>query len=98
MLCQRHTTRPLPADARRLLLAALRGNPALRWPLEMIVPNRAAFWEFLDERWPIFVRLSKGARFLSRSLASAVLSGPPVLPLGHDDVRIYIDNLFEDGL
>lgn len=101
MLCQRHynkATVPPLLDAH--LVAALRDNSNFAsWPLELIVPNRAAFWEFLNERWPIFVRQSKGGTILIKEDWPALkYPGPPVLPLGHDDVRIYIDNLFEDGL
>jgi hypothetical protein len=63
------------------------------------VPNRAAFWEFLNERWPIFVRQSKGGMMkIQEQPPSLKYPGPESLPFGHDDVRIYIDNLFEDGL
>lgn len=101
MLCQRHynkATVPPMLDAH--LVAALRDNPNFAgWPLEIIVPNRAAFWEFLNERWPAFVRQSKGgALILKEDAPSLKYSGPAILPFGHDDVRIYIDNLFEDGL
>lgn len=69
------------------------------WPLEIIVPNRSAFWEFLDERWPIFVRQSgQGAIELKEHAPFLKYPGPEMLPFGHDDVRVYMDNLFEDGL
>lgn len=72
------------------------------WPLDQIVPSRANFLEFLQERWPIFVQDHFGSQ------ASGVreepepydlqFAGPKHLPFDHDDVRIYIDNLFADGL
>lgn len=72
------------------------------WPLETIIPDREAFFAFLQERWPIF---------LSRSSAQDNTSirkdekpygfeypGPSDLPFDHDDIRVYIDNLFVEGL
>lgn len=74
------------------------------WPLEIIVPDREAFFAFLQERWPRFV-----ARWLedqpeSQSLALSLNSSEEPsslkvadLPFDHDDVRVYIDNLFFEG-
>jgi hypothetical protein len=72
------------------------------WPLDQIVPSRANFLEFLQERWPIFVRqrLASPASALREAAAPYDLqfSGPVDLPFDHDDVRVYVDNLFTDGL
>jgi len=72
------------------------------WPLDQIVPSRAAFLDFLQERWPIFVRQSvAGQAGGSREEPEPYdlqYSGPTDLPFDHDDVRVYVDNLFTDGL
>lgn len=101
MLCERHYGKasiPVLLDA--YLVRALRQNPDFQgWPLEQIVPHAAAFWEFLDERWPIYVRDSKGGTLSLQDAPMALkYFGPPILPFGHDAVRVHIDNLFEDGL
>jgi hypothetical protein len=101
MLCQRHYTKAtIPPLLDAHLVSALRANPNFSgWPLDLIVPNRSAFWEFLNERWPIFVRQSKGGSVLIKEDAPSLkYPGLALLPFGHDDVRVYIDNLFEDGL
>ena len=71
------------------------------WPLEQIVPSRTAFLAFLDERWPHFVRQSikadQDAVFQSLPVEGLRFSGPVGLPFGHHDVRVYIDNLFQEG-
>jgi hypothetical protein len=71
------------------------------WPLDQILPSRASFLEFLQERWPIFVQdhLGSQAGGLREEPEPYDLqfSGPKHLPFDHDDVRIYIDNLFTDG-
>ena len=53
----------LPWRLERHLVGALRRKPAFRpWPLARIVPDRDAFFAFLQERWPIFLdRLTSGA-------------------------------------
>jgi hypothetical protein len=101
MLCERHYRKlSIPAMLDKYLVAALRQNPDFKdWPLEIIVPNPAAFWEFLNERWPIYVRVSKGAtEQIQEQHYSLKYPGPALLPFGHDTVRVHIDNLFEDGL
>jgi hypothetical protein len=72
------------------------------WPLDQIVSNRVNFLEFLQERWPIFVRQILNAQAGGAEEAPEPFelkySGPSELPFDHDDVRVYIDNLFTDGL
>jgi len=72
------------------------------WPLEQIVASRSGFLEFLQERWPIFVKrkLSAGDDRVAEPGASYGLryAGPVDLPFDHDDVRVYVDNLFVDGM
>jgi len=101
MLCRRHYAKAsIPPQLNGHLIACLRQNSNFNdWPLEIIVPNRAAFWEFLNERWPIFVRQTKGGtQEIHENPQLLKYPGPELLPFGHDDVRIYIDNLFDDGL
>ena len=73
-----------------------------RWPLEEILPNRSAFLAFLDERWPLFVKQAIDAKGSSLpgaiAMYASLVSGPDDIPFGHDDVKVYIDNLFQEGL
>ena len=81
------------------LLQALRRNDRWNdWPLEKIVPNRGAFFAFLNERWPRFVRRSLLGEAPAPTATDLRIPGPPELPFDHGDVRIYIDNLFQEGL
>jgi hypothetical protein len=79
-----------------------RTNRFSDWPLEKIVPERDAFLAFLQERWPAFLNsLEPNGETAAHELAASyhpVYSGPTVLPFEHDDVRVYIDNLFAEGL
>ena len=93
----------IPAAFDADLLRFLRKIPALsEWPLAQIVPERQAFFAFLQERWPAF---------LDRITADAVvredapparyeirISGPVEIDFDHEDVRVYVDNLFCEGV
>ena len=71
------------------------------WPLDLIVPSRTAFLGFLQERWPIFLERRKQARpdcvREPETPYGLRVLGPVDIPFDHDDVKIYIDNLFLEG-
>ena len=91
----------LPGHLERHLVGALRRKTAFRaWPLAQIVPDRGAFFEFLQERWPIFLdRLTSGPAVVRETPPgyAPAFSGPAELPFDHPDVRVYVDNLFLEG-
>ncbi|MDX9975490.1 MAG: BREX-3 system phosphatase PglZ [FCB group bacterium] len=72
------------------------------WPLASLVSDREAFFAFLQERWLIFLDrqacgepsgVNEGShRYELRT------PGPVDLPFDHHDVRVYLDNLFVEGL
>ncbi len=72
------------------------------WPLEIIIPDAQAFFAFLQERWPVFLdsltQREDDAVHENTADYGFEFAGPTLLPFGHDDVRIYIDNLFLEGL
>lgn len=72
------------------------------WPLKQIVFDRNAFFTFLQERWPVFLNqvVAEGYEEISdeKHPYNLKFDGPLNLPFDHDDVRIYIDNLFVEGL
>jgi len=72
------------------------------WPLETLVTDREAFFAFLQERWPIFLdhEAAKGASVVRENEKpyGLAIKGPVDLPFGHHDIRVYIDNLFVEGL
>ncbi len=72
------------------------------WPLEQIVSDRNAFFAFLQERWPAFLDRLAAKKYGEISDGShsygLKFKGPLELPFEHDDVRVYIDNLFYEGL
>jgi hypothetical protein len=71
------------------------------WPLRAIVPDRGAFFDFLQERWALFVKSQIGGEWPESKVAEAAVlkyPGVPIIPFDHDDVRVYIDNLFTEGI
>jgi hypothetical protein len=84
-------------------IQVLRQNDGFEgWPLDSIIPDREAFFAFLQERWPIFLDRSAKKDGLeisdNKETYGLGFSGPSDLPFDHDDIRVYIDNLFLEGL
>ncbi len=63
------------------------------------MPNEKAFFAFLQERWPIFLdHLGKSDQIEEKPFEYGLkYTGPKLLPFDHQDIRIYIDNLFLEG-
>ena len=103
LLRRHHRGEQLPCVLDDRLIHLLQSGRAFdSWPLEAIVPDRDAFFSFLQERWPLFLdRLAGDASDDPRDASESVslaLEGPADLPFDHNDVRVYIDNLFLEGL
>ncbi len=65
------------------------------WPLAGLLTDRSLFYAFLQERWPRFLgRLSPAPS----GEVPLTLDGPADLPFDNPDVRVYIDNLFVEGM
>ncbi len=93
----------IPADLDGRFIQLLRqSNVFDDWPLETLVADREAFFAFLQERWPIFLdhEAAKGTPSVREDEKPYGLSieGPVELPFDHHDIRVYIDNLFVEGL
>lgn len=85
------------------LIELLQAQPGFReWPLAQIIPERAAFLAFLQERWPAFLQQITDDEELSLQEATGryglAYRGPILLPFDHVDVRVYVDSLFLEGL
>jgi hypothetical protein len=103
LLARHYRGRPVPAELDSRLVEQLRVGGAFdEWPLEEIVSNRASFFGFLEERWPIFV--AKHVSASSDRVAEAEVpyglryAGPSLLPFEDPNIRAYIDTLFVEGL
>jgi hypothetical protein len=78
------------------------------WPLSEIVPDDEAFFAFLQERWPVFLSAKCGVRSARTEVREPETHyaprtthfrypGPDRLPFDHQDIKVYIDNLFLEG-
>jgi hypothetical protein len=110
ILLRRHYQgQQVPAVLDERFMQVLRQNGSFDdWPLEVILLDRHAFFDFLQKRWPRFVQRWLVLKDITRSRGTEPAIAepdvdaqvlPPVdLPFDHDDVRVYIDNLFLEGL
>jgi len=93
---------PFILDERFIQVVRSASSEFENWPLEEIVSDRNAFFTFLQERWPVFLNRVVGKSYEEISDEkhpyNLKFEGPLNLPFDHDDVRIYIDNLFIEGL
>ena len=90
----------LPMMLTERLIEALKSHDEFKaWPLSEIVSDDEDFFAFLQERWPIFLStLGRGGQ-VREDEPEYVLkySGPARLPFAHQDIKVYIDNLFLEG-
>lgn len=100
-LLQRHYRKQqVPQSLDEYFLSVLDRTARFKdWPLRAIVPDRGAFWDFLQERWPryVYAQASEGGR-LAAETAALKYPGEFAIPFDHDDVKVYIDNLFTEGI
>lgn len=91
----------LPGALLNRLLSVLEQNENLKqWPLELLFKDADIFFAFIQERWPIYLQtLTNGASCVCENASDSNLKvpGPVSIPFGHQDIRVYIDNLFLEG-
>jgi hypothetical protein len=103
MLLHRHYIgQSLPEILDKRLINLLRRNPVFsQWPLEQIIPDKRLFFTFLQERWATFLDkqlLQREPRVNENSPKFQMrIPGPLEIPFDHEEIRIYIDNLFAEG-
>ncbi|NCD34700.1 MAG: BREX-3 system phosphatase PglZ [Spartobacteria bacterium] len=90
----------LPMMLVERLIHVLKGHDRFEsWPLSELVSDDEAFFVFLQERWSIFLSRLGNAGHVREESAEYDLkySGPDRLPFDHQDIKVYIDNLFLEG-
>ena len=104
VLLRRHYSgQRIPIMLDEWFIQLLRQNASFDdWQLETLVTDRETFFSFLQERWPIFLdcEAAKGKSGVGddEMFRNLTIAGPINLPFDHHDIRIYIDNLFVEGL
>lgn len=90
----------LPQMLADRLIQVLKGHEVFNsWPISKIVRDDNAFYSFLQERWPLFLTsFSRGNKINENARETGLkFGGPDNLPFGHQDIKVYIDNLFMEG-
>lgn len=90
----------IPLMLAERLIQVLKGHGGFKaWPLSEIVPDDEAFFAFLQERWPLFLSRLGSANQVREDSPEYGLKypGPDRLPFDHQDIKVYIDNLFLEG-
>ena len=82
----------------RLLLVLKQNSIFKNWPMNSILINTEQFYEFLQERWPLYLKTIGASELRENDCKlNFKIPGTATLPFGHQDIRIYIDNLFIEG-
>lgn len=91
--------RQIPLMLAERLIQVLKGHEGFKaWPLFEIVPDDEAFFAFLQERWPLFLSRLGSTQVREDSPEYGLkYPGPDRLPFDHQDIKVYIDNLFLEG-
>ena len=90
----------IPLMLAERLIQVLKGHDGFKaWPLSEIVPDDEAFFAFLQERWPLFLSRLGSTNQVREDSSEYGLKypGPDHLPFDHQDIKVYIDNLFLEG-
>lgn len=90
----------IPLMLAERLIQVLKGHDGFKaWPLSEIVPDDEAFFAFLQERWPLFLSRLGSVNQVREDSPEYGLKypGPDCLPFDHQDIKVYIDNLFLEG-
>ena len=90
----------IPDNLNKRLIQILAENTKLsQWSLDDIIPSSEAFFQFLQERWPIFLENLNAPLHVrdGDNTYGLQYQGPTRIPFGHQDILVYIDNLFIEG-
>ncbi len=90
----------IPLMLAERLIQILKSHDGFKtWPLSKIVPDNEAFFAFLQERWPLFLARYSNTNQVREEPPGYGFKypGPDHLPFDHQDIKVYIDNLFLEG-
>jgi len=86
----------IPAILQRYLIKELRNKSELKtWPVASMIEDAKSFYSFLQEQWPAYL-LQAHSSMVHEKPDTQYTSFRQV-PFEHEDIRIYIDNLFLEG-
>lgn len=90
----------IPSTLAGRLVEVLENSGSFKgWSLSQIIPDAEQFFTFIQERWPIFLENLNQRNQVKEDTAPYGLKveGSVMLPFDHQDIRVYIYNLFVEG-
>lgn len=88
----------IPDVLQKYLFRELQQNPEFKdWPLEMIIADAEIFYGFLQDEWPHYLDGISNEKVKEKPPVSYSGKDSKGVPFGHDDILVYIDNLFVEG-
>lgn len=87
----------------RLIALLVKRQQFAQWPLKETISSKTSFFGFLQSHWPAYIdEVIEAQKKDTKELTGAywVLNKTKTgaaIPFGHDDVRVYIDDLFLEG-
>ncbi|HAT8643602.1 BREX-3 system phosphatase PglZ [Legionella pneumophila] len=90
----------IPPILTERLIQVFQSNKCFKsWPLDEIIPDDKSFFDFLQDHWPIFLtkhcKKNQGNEEAADYDVKHLTGG--YLPFDHQDIKVYIDNLFIEG-
>lgn len=103
LLARLHSSRKrLPVLFAERLEAELRDAGRFKdWPLVILLTDEAVFFGFLQERWPLFLKLEAGNRYGAgepEAVYGLQYAGPPYLSFDAPEVCVYVHDFFVNGM
>jgi hypothetical protein len=98
LLRHHYQRRQLPPSLVAFAVRSMKRHPGLaKWNLESLLSDRAAFFAFLQEQWSRF--LDEQMRPPGAKEPGAAYDGAAnLVPFQNENVRLYLDNCFSEGL
>lgn len=97
LLIQKHyLSSEMPVAIEQRLISLLKLNNTFKdWDFEKLLPSKAEFFEFLQVQWELYLQTLVTAKELKEP---SWPQGKLIVPFGDQDIQVYVDNLFADGL
>jgi hypothetical protein len=86
----------MPEQVEVRLIKLLSFNPLFNdWKFEIVVADRNAFFSFLQRQWELYLESISNDNNVKESIYP---NDKLIVPFEDKDIRVFIDNLFADGL
>ncbi len=85
----------MPTQIEDRLIHLLTLTPKFKcWDFNTLVPNRSTFFDFLQQQWEMYLQSESLNTIANTSWPSEQL----IVPFADSDIRVFIDNLFAEGI